>query len=669
MKVGTKILAGFALAIAVAAGIGGASYASARRIAAQLDDAVANDEPALVALGNVAEALALAAHHLDVLYLRDLAPDDAIRKAAHEGHGAALAQVEDSRAAFAKTSHEDRVARPWREAQPKLDAWVREVRAASAAIAEWEQAQRAGRPDAAAAYQRAWSAYLAQDAARVAADRGINALQEILERDAAETRHEADQISSAALATVVVSVVLGAVLLLAVGLLAARAIGRALRGLAGEAQKLTAAVDRGALDVRGDVAAVHPEFQPIIQGMNATMDAFARPMRLAVQHVERISRGDLPPPIADAFQGDFERMKTSLDRCVAAVNGLVADVKALAGAAVEGDLAKRADASRHEGEFRAIVQGVNGTLDAVLAPIHEAGEVLDALAQRDLRARMAGEYRGDHVRMKEALNATADALHEALAAVSSAAGEVAGAAGQIASSSEAVAQGAGEQAAALEETSSSLESMTSTTRHAADSAQQASALAAAARSSASEGAAAMERMSGAMANIRVSAEGTSQIIKDINEIAFQTNLLALNAAVEAARAGAAGRGFAVVAEEVRSLALRSKEAANKTEELIRESVRQAGEGEATSRHVSEKLTGIVDLVGKVTDVVGEIAAATREQAAGTDQVTRAVTQMNHVTQQNAASSEQTSSSAQELSAQSERLATLVRSFQLGEARA
>jgi methyl-accepting chemotaxis protein len=82
----------------------------------------------------------------------------------------------------------------------------------------------------------------------------------------------------------------------------------------------------------------------------------------------------------------------------------------------------------------------------------------------------------------------------------------------------------------------------------------------------------MEQMSGATSKIRASAESTSQIINDINEIAFQMNLLALNAAVEAARAGEAGRGFAVVAEEVRSLALRSKEAANKTEALIRESV-------------------------------------------------------------------------------------------------
>jgi methyl-accepting chemotaxis protein len=82
----------------------------------------------------------------------------------------------------------------------------------------------------------------------------------------------------------------------------------------------------------------------------------------------------------------------------------------------------------------------------------------------------------------------------------------------------------------------------------------------------------------------------------VNEIALQTNLLALNAAVEAARAGEAGRGFAVVAEEVRSLALRSKQAASRTEDLIRESVRQAGEGEATTATVKDRFARIAAAV-------------------------------------------------------------------------
>jgi methyl-accepting chemotaxis protein len=331
---------------------------------------------------------------------------------------------------------------------------------------------------------------------------------------------------------------------------------------------------------------------------------------------------------------------------------------------VEGRLATRADPSRHAGEFRSIIQGVNDTLDAVLAPVGEASRVLEKLAARDLTAHVSGDFRGDHARLQQAVNSTAEALHDALAQVAQAVGQVSSAASQIASSAQSVADGASEQASSLEETSSQLESMGAATRQAAESAERANAVARSARAAASDGATAMEQMEGAMGKIRASAEGTSQIIKDINEIAFQTNLLALNAAVEAARAGEAGRGFAVVADEVRSLALRAKEAATKTEELIRQSVKEATEGEATSKHVTRKLAEIVQGIGEVSDIVREVSASAKEQATGIEQVNAAVGQMDRVTQQNAASSEESSSAAAELSGQAQELAAMVGSFRL-----
>jgi methyl-accepting chemotaxis protein len=102
----------------------------------------------------------------------------------------------------------------------------------------------------------------------------------------------------------------------------------------------------------------------------------------------------------------------------------------------------------------------------------------------------------------------------------------------------------------------------------------------------------------------------------------------------------------------------------KTEELIKESVRQAEEGEVTSKGVSTKLNEIVAGVTKVTDIVAEISASAKEQAAGIDQVNRAVSDMNKVTQQNAANSEESSSAAAELSSQSEELAAMIGGFQL-----
>ena len=244
---------------------------------------------------------------------------------------------------------------------------------------------------------------------------------------------------------------------------------------------------------------------------------------------------------------------------------------------------------------------------------------------------------------------------------------MASAAEQIAATSQAVAQGASEQASSLEETSSALEQMTGQTKQTADNTQQARAVAKNTQKLAEKGNAAMGQMVAAMANIRKSAEDTSAIIKDINEIAFQTNLLALNAAVEAARAGDVGRGFAVVAEEVRNLALRAKEAANKTEGLIAQSAKLANEGGTISGEVNENLAMIVDSIGKVADFVDEIAVASEEQAKGIAQVNRAVAEMDKVVQQSAASSEESSSAAEELSSQSQELAGMVGRFRLSGA--
>ena len=429
-----------------------------------------------------------------------------------------------------------------------------------------------------------------------------------------------------------------------------------------DARMLADAAVEGKLSTRADPSRHEGDFRKIVQGVNDTLDAVIAPLRAAASCVDRIARGEIPPKVSDPWPGDFEALKQNLNTCVDAVNALVADANRLVTAAVDGKLSTRADATRHRGDFRKVIEGVNRTLDAVLTPVVEASRVLELLAQRDLTARVEGDYRGEHARIKEALNETARSLHEALSRVAQSVEQVSSASGQIAASSQSVADGSSQQAAALEETASQLEAMAATTKQAAESAHQADALAQGARDAARDGAAAMAQMSGAMSRIKASSEGTSQIIKDINEIAFQTNLLALNAAVEAARAGEAGRGFAVVAEEVRSLALRAKDAANRTEALIRESVKEAGDGEATAKLMNEKLSGMAGSISKVSDIVGEIAATAREQATGIEQLNKAVSQVDQVTQANAANSEESSSAAHELSGQAQELAAMVGAF-------
>jgi methyl-accepting chemotaxis protein len=454
------------------------------------------------------------------------------------------------------------------------------------------------------------------------------------------------------------------VLLTGQGLLLSRSIGAVIRALLAEAGKLTAAVEKGKLSVRGDAQAVGVEFQPVVAGFNQTMDAFVRPINLTRDYVDRMARGEVPAKISDPYEGDFDSIKQSLNHLIGVVEQRGRDVSNLLAGAARGELSTRADAARYAGSDRQLIEGINAMLEAMARPMAEAQQVLERIADRDLTVRMEGSYQGDHARIKDAINTAAESLHGALNQVADAVEQVSGAAGQIASSSQAVASGASQQASSLEETSSGLESMASLTRQAADSAQQADSLALGAKSAAQDGAAATEQMTGTMGKVRQAAEGTSQIIKDISEIAFQTNLLALNAAVEAARAGEAGRGFAVVAEEVRSLALRAKGAAVKTEELINQSVKLSGEGETTSRHAADKLAEILGAAQKVSHIIGEIAASGREQTSGIEQLNKALADMDKVTQQNAASSEESSSAAEELASQAQELASMIGSFNL-----
>jgi methyl-accepting chemotaxis protein len=480
--------------------------------------------------------------------------------------------------------------------------------------------------------------------------------------------------------------------------------------LSGELFVLAQAAGDGNLTVRTDPRNIEGIWKKLLVGINGAFDSLTGPVRVAADYVQQIANGNMPDKILVEYEGDYNTLKNNLNQCIDAINLLIADADLLAKAAIAGQLKTRADVTRHQGAFARIVQGVNNTLDAVINPLNVAADYVARIAAGDIPHKIAEDYRGDFNELKNNLNICIDAigllvhdadkiasaviegnltlradtesqqgdyrkivnglnqtveiLHDVMAQVASTTAQVASAAEEIASSSQSVAQGASEQASSLEETSSTLEEISSMTKQNADNTQQAKSLALGTREAGTKGSHAMGKMIESMHKIRASAEGTAEIIRDINDIAFQTNLLALNAAVEAARAGDAGRGFAVVAEEVRNLALRSKEAAKKTEELIKQSVRLAGEGESISNEVSVDLKAMIDSVVKVTDIVGEIAAASQEQAHGVEQVNRAVADMDRVVQQAAANSEESSSSAQELASQSQELASLVGRFHL-----
>lgn len=378
----------------------------------------------------------------------------------------------------------------------------------------------------------------------------------------------------------------------------------------------------------------------------------------------QVSRGNTDVEIQPKSEKDV--LSKAIAGLIDTLHSLLAEAKRLATAAAEGDLNARADSSKYEGAFKALLDGINETVEFLTKPINDAAVVLERVSARDLTARVVADYKGDNAKIKEALNLATQDLQNGMLQVNTAAEQVASASDQIASSSQAIAQGASEQSSAIQELASSIQEIASTSKQNAGNADEAKKLADVASEMVQSGLKSMERMSETIGRIKESSDQTANIVKTIDEIAFQTNLLALNAAVEAARAGDAGKGFAVVAEEVRNLAMRSAEAAKQTAELIAESTKNSDEGVVVNQEVTNSLQEIYNQITKVNEVAVEIAAASRQQAQGVEEINQAMSQLEQATQESAATSEELASAAQELSSQAAELKRLVASFRLDE---
>ena len=172
-----------------------------------------------------------------------------------------------------------------------------------------------------------------------------------------------------------------------------------------DAAMLAEAGVQGKLTVRADAGRHQGAYRKIIEGVNQTLDAVTGPLHTAAVCVERIAKGDIPAKITDTYQGDFNLLKNNLNTCIDAMNALVEDADMLAKAAVEGKLATRADASRHHGDFRRMIEGVNQTLDEVIGPLHVAAEYVERIGNGDIPAKITETYKGDFDTLKHSINA------------------------------------------------------------------------------------------------------------------------------------------------------------------------------------------------------------------------------------------------------------------------
>ncbi len=296
-----------------------------------------------------------------------------------------------------------------------------------------------------------------------------------------------------------------------------------------------------------------------------------------------------------------------------------------------------------------------------LAPL-QAG--VKAMKDGDLSRAIASTGRDEFGAIAASLDQMNANMSALVADIRSEATFVSQASASLADGTSELAQRTERQAASLEQTSASVQDLSGSVKQNAADARAVEQLASRVHEMAESGGSRMREAVDTMHAIRNSSQRVHDIIGVIDGIAFQTNILALNAAVEAARAGEHGKGFAVVAAEVRTLALRSSDAAREIKSLIASSSEQVASGALRIDEVGELLANVVSGIGEVAGNVRAITAAAETQSVNLVQMSEAIRGLDDITQENAAMVERTSSASTGLGQRAQKLAQTVSTFRL-----
>ena len=264
-------------------------------------------------------------------------------------------------------------------------------------------------------------------------------------------------------------------------------------------------------------------------------------------------------------------------------------------------------------EIGTICSALSATNLSLKSYINEIERILANMAEGKFVYDSDINFVGEFTAMEQSIRGICEAMHSTFEQIGMVSEQIANGSHSVSEGASELADAASDETRLIGEVHANLEDINKRVSQSSENAFDVKARAIKATDTVNSGNEKMQELLEIMQNISHYATEIVKMNSTIEDIALQTNILALNASVEAARAGAAGKGFAVVAEEVRSLAVKSREASNSTAELIGHTVKTIKSGTSSANAAAEMLSEVVLETSSISGSVSEIADVTEEQ--------------------------------------------------------
>ncbi|HEX5363346.1 MAG TPA: methyl-accepting chemotaxis protein, partial [Gallionella sp.] len=118
----------------------------------------------------------------------------------------------------------------------------------------------------------------------------------------------------------------------------------------------------------------------------------------------KIAAGDLSANIQVDSKDETGQLLVAMKNMNDTLKGLMTDTDVLVKAAAVGDLNTRADASKYQGDFRKLVQGVNDTVTNIAEPMKVTSDYIDQIARGVIPAQITTAYQGEYLVIRNNLN-------------------------------------------------------------------------------------------------------------------------------------------------------------------------------------------------------------------------------------------------------------------------